>query len=69
MASETSENQTRPRFTVHLGERDVYVFDDEFHWDAALLVSGDFADKNDCIRFAQGIADALNKSAILVPKE
>lgn len=63
------ETSARPRFTVHVGTNDVFVFDDELHWDAALVVSGDFADVNDRIRFAQGIADALNESAIMVPKE
>ena len=41
-----------------------HIHDDRFHWDGKLRVTGDFAEDSERIRYAQAIADALNKSEI-----
>lgn len=41
-----------------------YIYDDQFHWDGMLRVSGDFATLAERMRYSQAIVDALNKASI-----
>lgn len=62
--------KSHPRFTVHVGsEKKISVWDDDFGYDAALAVSGDFGSMESVMRYAQAVADALNIAAIPIRRE
>lgn len=56
------ENEASKRWTIHDGG--TYIFDNEFHWDGMLKITGDFANMGDLMRYASAICDALNKAEI-----
>jgi hypothetical protein len=68
---ETTEKmrQTRERFDVGLGTSKGrwYINDDDFHWDAALAVSGDFESEAEKLRYMQAICDVLNANEDKIP--
>lgn len=52
------------RFHVMEGDGNrIFVDDDDFGWDAALRITGDFDVYVDKLRFAKACADALNVAA------
>jgi hypothetical protein len=53
-------SNTGDRFTVHGGN----VWDDDFHYDALLEISGDFPSHEDRVAYAQAVAAALNAAQI-----
>lgn len=62
---------SNPRFTVspddlgrHGEKNRVFIYDDEFHWDGMLEVTGDFGELADRDRYAKAICDALNATEI-----
>lgn len=54
------------RFAVHEHMGKIYVDDDDFGYDALLMVSGDFVD-DEKRRFAQAVADVLNENESRIP--
>jgi hypothetical protein len=64
-----------PRFTVaangrgHPGQMQVWIYDDQFHWDASMRIKGDFTKLADKMRFAQSICDILNENVKRIPAE
>lgn len=73
MAEQVPTKEKFPRFQVFHDPAQhptrVWIFDDEFHWDAGLRVTGDFAEIADRIRFAQAICDVLNEAADRIPNK
>jgi hypothetical protein len=63
--SESNTSDEHPRWTVSPDGK--HINDDQFHWDGVLRVTGDFAEDSERIRYAQAIADVLNKAEI--PRE
>jgi hypothetical protein len=58
------------RFTVSAQKRPqelVQIHDDDFHWDAALRVSGDFENFDEKKRYAHAVAQALNAAEASIP--
>lgn len=58
------------RFTVSTQLRPqelVQIHDDDFHWDAALRVSGDFENVDEKRRYALAVAQALNAAEASIP--
>jgi len=45
----------------------LFIDDDEFHWDAALHISGDFESDAEKMRYAQAIAKVLSDHADEIP--
>lgn len=66
IASNMRSPNGQPRFTVQDGGG--WIDDDDFLFDAALKISGDFA-PDDRLRFAQWICDALNEADKLLPRQ
>lgn len=56
----TVSSQTRPQELVS-------IHDDDFHWDAALRVSGDFENIEEKRRYAHAVAQALNAAEATIP--
>lgn len=56
----TVSTQTRPQELVQ-------IHDDDFHWDAALRISGDFENIYEKRRYAHAIAEALNAAEASIP--
>lgn len=65
----TMNMRSRPnRFDVTVTPNSrLYIDDDEFHWDASLRVIGDFESDEEKRRYAQAIAEALNRAADSIP--
>lgn len=53
----TIENRT---FTV---DEEGVIFDENFDFDASIMIFGDFADREERIQYAQMIANAINEYA------
>ena len=53
------------RFTVDVNaDGRAFVFDDDFHYDAALRITGDFGTRHEKMAYAAAVADALNGADI-----
>ena len=60
--------QFAKRFDVSEGSNGrIYIDDDDFHWDGALYVSGDFESDAEKRRYAQAIADVLSAHESDIP--
>jgi hypothetical protein len=60
-------NRSRPtRFEVHEHDGKIFVDDDDFGYDALLMIQGDFVD-DEKRAFAQAVADVLNENEGRIP--
>lgn len=73
MTTQETKEEKFPRFQVFHDpgqhKTRVWIFDDEFHWDAGLRVTGDFASVEERVRFAEAICAVLNEAGDRIPKE
>lgn len=72
MADELEHNDMRSkavRFEIAEGSTPgrLYIDDDDFHWDGALAVSGDFESEAEKRRYMQAICDVLNANEGQIP--
>lgn len=66
LASSMRNPEGQPRFTVQEGGR--WIDDDDFIFDAALKISGDFTDE-ERLAFARWICAVLNKADEQLPRQ
>ncbi len=69
-ASAPEARSQKKRFSVHYDyeKRRFNVYDDDFGYDASLSITGDFGTSLDARRYADAVADALNKAVIPTPE-
>lgn len=61
-------NQTKPRFTAFMIGDEAVVQDEDFGFDAQMVLSGDFVDGK-ALKYAQAVADALNALEPAIPRK